>query len=153
VQLGKLSPQRVREFWNAKSESGLSPRTVKQLLVTLRGALDTAVKDGLTPLPAVCVDALVKQKSQQDADREWAGSRWQETGYVFTTRRGAPMDPRDLLHSYHAITKFPAIRFHDLRCNAATILLAQGVSPPVHHGIAWSPAGFFHDAEIRTRSA
>ena len=55
------------------------------------------------------------------------------------------MDPRDLLRSYYAITKpkakkgkepptpqtpqFPAIRFHDLRHSAATILLAQGVSP------------------------
>jgi integrase len=52
------------------------------------------------------------------------------------------MDPRDLLREYYAITRpkpksstepvklsFPAIRFHDLRHSAATLLLAQGVSP------------------------
>jgi integrase len=46
VALGKLSAQRVREFLNAKLEAGLSPRTVKHLLVTLRSALAVAVKDG-----------------------------------------------------------------------------------------------------------
>jgi integrase len=52
------------------------------------------------------------------------------------------MDARDLLREYYAIArpkakkgweppkvKFPAIRFHDLRHSAATLLLAQGVSP------------------------
>ena len=51
-------------------------------------------------------------------------------------------EPRDLLRDYYAITRpkarkgeeppklpFPAIRFHDLRHSAATLLLAQGVSP------------------------
>jgi len=51
------------------------------------------------------------------------------------------MDARDLLRDYYAITRpkpkkgeqppklpFPAIRFHDLRHSAATLLLAQGVS-------------------------
>jgi integrase len=53
------------------------------------------------------------------------------------------MDPRDLLREYYATTRpkakdkvtpppklgFPTIRFHDLRHSAATLLLAQGVSP------------------------
>ena len=49
IPLGKLSPQKVREFLNAKLATGLSPRTVKHLLVTLRGALAVAVKDGQIP--------------------------------------------------------------------------------------------------------
>jgi integrase len=240
VPLGKLSPQQVRQFLNAKLEAGLSPRTVKHLLVTLRGALAVAVKDGQIPrnvaalvdpprapqpeiqafdpeqarafleavrgsrmeaaftaavavglrqgeilglkwekvnletgnltvraalqrvdkkltrvepksqssrrtilLPAVCVAAFAQHRRDQDLTRKWAGSRWQETGYVFSTRIGTPMDPRDLLREYYAITRpkpkeagtpapkmpFPAIRFHDLRHSAATLLLAQGVSP------------------------
>ena len=75
--------------------------------------------------------------------RRWAGSRWQDIGYVFTTRIGTPVDPRDLMRDYYRITRpkkpkepdtlspvmpFPAIRFHDLRHSAATLLLAQGVS-------------------------
>src|SRR5262249_51532030 len=89
----------------------------------------------------VCVESLLRHKRDQDLFRKWAGSRWQETGYVFTTRIGTPQDPRDLLREYYSITRpkakdgtpiklpFPAIRFHDLRHSAATLLLAQGVSP------------------------
>lgn len=251
VPLGKLSPQHIRDFLNAKltipetiesptDRKRLSPRTVKHLLVTLRGALAVAEKDGQVPrnvaslvdppriaareiqafnpsqarafldaargsrfeaaytaavavgmrqgeilglqwsdidlergrlsvacalqrvekkltrvepksprsrrsieLPAVCVSALAQHKRNQDGWRKWAGKRWQETGYVFTTKIGTPVDARDLLRDYYSITRpkpkkkgeespkltFPKIRFHDLRHSAATLLLAQGVSP------------------------
>jgi integrase len=59
------------------------------------------------------------------------------------TRIGTPLDARDLLRDYYRITRpkpkdkdtpapklgFSRIRFHDLRHFAATLLLAQGVSP------------------------
>ena len=62
---------------------------------------------------------------------------------MFTTRIETPLDARDLLHEYDAITRPKArvpgeeppkapvapLRFHDLRHSAATLLLAQGVSP------------------------
>jgi integrase len=93
-------------------------------------------------LPATCLSALTRHKAKQDEERQWAGAGWKETGYVFTTRRGTPIDARDLLRTYFRITRpkvkageepitlpFPAIRFHDLRHSTATILLAQGVSP------------------------
>jgi integrase len=52
IPLGKLSVQHVRKFLNTKlavqesPRKTLSARTVKHLLVTLRGALAVAVKDG-----------------------------------------------------------------------------------------------------------
>jgi integrase len=93
-------------------------------------------------LPATCIASLARHKIDQELERKWTGSKWQETGYVFSTRVGTPIDARDLLRDYYAITRpkakkgdatpklpFPPIRFHDLRHSAATLLLAQGVSP------------------------
>lgn len=51
---------------------------------------------------------------------------------MFTTSIGTPVDARNLIRHFHAILKtagLPAIRFHDLRHSATTLLLAQGVSP------------------------
>jgi integrase len=94
-------------------------------------------------LPAVCVAAFARHMRSQEEWKRWAGSKWRETEYVFTTRIGTPVDARDLSREYYQITRpkrkgegtpapklgFPAIRFHDLRHSAATLLLAQGVSP------------------------
>jgi integrase len=248
IQLAKLSSQNVRSFLNGKLTSPqpsrkktqpggspdpgapLSARTVKHLLVTLRGALESAVKDGLitknvatvvtppsvtkpqmrtfsaeqartfldaiagqrlealfstaialayrqgealglqwpdvllesenstltvrqsiqringkltiTPtkkdkihtvsLPAVTRSVLLAHRAKQDEEKRLAGSRWQETGFVFTTTIGTPIDARSVIRQFHSILKttgLPHIRFHDLRHSAATLLLAQGVSP------------------------
>jgi len=51
---------------------------------------------------------------------------------VFTTRVGTPIDPRAVTAAFHKLTddsELPSIRYHDLRHTAATLLLAQGVSP------------------------
>jgi hypothetical protein len=90
--------------------------------------------------PAACLNALTKHQAKQEEEQQWAGSKWKESGYVFTTRVGTPMDARDLLRDYYRLTRpkatpglesiklpFPAIRFHDLRHSTATILLAEGV--------------------------
>lgn len=58
-----------------------------------------------------------------------AGSRWQETGYVFTTSVGSPMDAATVTRAFQrALVRagLPHSRFHDLRHTAATFLLAQG---------------------------
>ena len=63
-----------------------------------------------------------------------AGSRWVESGLVFTTRRGKPLDASNVTKAFHELLAragLPRIRIHDLRHTAATLLLAQGVSPRV----------------------
>lgn len=93
----------------------------------------------MVKLPAVAVRALARHKAVQEQEREWAGSEWADSGLVFTNRKGTAFDPRNIQDEFRAILKptkeeiaakvepLPAIRFHDLRHSAATLLLAQGV--------------------------
>ncbi len=49
VKLKNLTPAHVRELHREKLDSGLSPRTVQYIHVTLKKALSQAVQDGLIP--------------------------------------------------------------------------------------------------------
>jgi integrase len=85
-------------------------------------------------LPASTIIALREHRKAQLAERLWAGSRWQEGGYVFTTSIGTPMIGSDVTRHFQALLRaagLPAMRFHDLRHGAASLLLAQGVHPRV----------------------
>ncbi len=44
-------------------------------------------------LPAQVVEALKRRGTAQKAERLLAGPRWQESGHVFTTLQGKPLDP------------------------------------------------------------
>jgi integrase len=83
-------------------------------------------------LPAVVRTALEAHRKRQLEARMLAGQDWQDSGFVFTTGRGTPLDGRGVHHAFKALLKkadLPTIRFHDLRHTAATLLLSQGVSP------------------------
>jgi integrase len=97
-------------------------------------------------LPQVAVSALHAHRLRQEEERSLCGSRWHETGMVFTTTIGTMLDQRNLLRSFYAIMNtrdsedpepdpkkkrrlLPRLRFHDLRHSAATLLLVQGVHP------------------------
>ena len=82
------------------------------------------------PLPSFLVSALRAHRTSQLEERLALGPNWQETGFVFISTIGTPIEPRNLNRTFDAIlkkTKLPKIRFHDLRHSCATILLAQGV--------------------------
>ena len=84
----------------------------------------------IVELPAACVTALGAHKELQDQERLLAGSRWKETGYVFTSRIGTPIDDRKILKEFNSLVeaaKLPKQRFHDLRHACISLLAAQGV--------------------------
>jgi integrase len=61
-----------------------------------------------------------------------AGKDWTDTGLALTSPIGTPLEPRNVARAFAVMlstAELPAIRFHDLRHTAATLLLAQGVDP------------------------
>jgi len=86
------------------------------------------------PKPPPMVDALRRHRRAQRKVRIYAGSERHESGLVFTTVTGGPIDPRD--HSAHW-TQFLGradvrrARLHDARHTAAPRLHVQGVDQRV----------------------
>ena len=86
------------------------------------------------PLPELAIAALHAHRGRQLQEQLWQGSRWQESGYVFTTMIGTPLDGVSVTKAFQRILRrvgLPHQRFHDLRHGCASLLLAQGVSPRV----------------------
>ena len=83
-------------------------------------------------IPELVVAALRTHRQRQFEERLAAGARWRDSGLVFTTTVGTPLDGRNVNRLFKVILRdagLPAIRYHDLRHTAATLLLAQGVDP------------------------
>ncbi|RNG16639.1 site-specific integrase [Streptomyces botrytidirepellens] len=86
------------------------------------------------PIPLMCVAPLRWQRLRQANQRTAAGKDWQAGGYVFTTRSGRPIEPRNLNRSFDRITeaaKLPRVRLHDTRHGCASLLFAAGIAPRV----------------------
>ncbi|MGW8506952.1 tyrosine-type recombinase/integrase [Streptomyces sp. CLCI03] len=81
-------------------------------------------------LPTECLYSLREHKQQHDKERTTAGPDWTDSGLVFTTPTGQPLDPANLTRRFRTFLHragLRRIRFHDLRHSTATLLLEQGV--------------------------
>lgn len=57
-----------------------------------------------------CVDALRKLRDRQDQERAAAGPRWHDTGLVFTSRYGTPLNPGNVRRDFRrAIEQVPGL--------------------------------------------
>jgi integrase len=100
-----------------------------------RGGLyvDTTKTDaGMRELPLVAgtAEALREHRRRQAAERLALGPLWVDTGHVFTTATGTPLDPRNVNRWWSALCERAGVghrRFHAARHTAATLLLEQGV--------------------------
>lgn len=95
----------------------------------------TEASDATLPLPGICVAALRQARVRQNEARLRAGDAWQdEDGFVFTTRYGRPVEPRNMVRSFHARSAaagVPDISVHDARRTCATLLVDLDVHPRV----------------------
>jgi integrase len=83
-------------------------------------------------MPAVAVTALKSHRKRQLEERLAAGREWQDLRLIFTSPLGTPLDSRHTTRELIGLLQaanLPAVRFHDLRHIAASLLLAQGVDP------------------------
>jgi site-specific recombinase XerD len=70
-------------------------------------------------------------RKAQIAERLHAGSLWTDTGFVFTTETGQPVDPRNLyrvVQTAAARAGLKHVGVHSLRHSAATAMLEAGVN-------------------------
>ena len=85
-------------------------------------------------LSKLAVQALTRHRLRQLEERLAAGSRWTESGFIFTSRKGTPPEPATVIRNCHRVLKNAGLRrqrFHDLRHANASLLLAEGVHPRV----------------------
>lgn len=118
---------------NAELTVGLQLQRVSGEL--LHRETKTEGSDATLPLPGICVAALRWQKARQEEARARAGGAWRdELGFVFTTRYGTPIEPRNMLRSFHrliAAAGVPDRAVHDARRTCATLLVDLDVHPRV----------------------
>ncbi|GAA1571746.1 site-specific integrase [Actinomadura kijaniata] len=109
-------------------------------LQRVRGVLihkERTKTDGSTdvlPLPGLCATALRVRQEQQKAAREAAGKEWDEGGFVFTTRTGRPVEPRNVNRAFASrcvAAGVKVIRVHDTRHTCGKLLAALDVHPRV----------------------
>jgi integrase len=80
-------------------------------------------------LDKTTITALCEHRFRQQAERTAAGTRWAETGYVFTTRAGKPVGPDRMTRLFRRLVAesgLPPVTLHGLRHGAATLALAAG---------------------------
>lgn len=89
------------------------------------GTKSKAGKRGIG-LPDELVALLKLHKAEQEREQLTAAQLWQETGYVFTTPTGGPLNPRTDYTEWKRLLEragVPERRLHDARHTAATVLL------------------------------
>ena len=94
----------------------------------------TDASDATLPFPEIVTAALRARQQGRDAAREAAGDDWQETGLIFTTASGRPIEPSNLRRSFaNACDKANVrkVHVHATRKTCASLLVALDVHPRV----------------------
>ncbi|OWV01634.1 site-specific integrase [Micromonospora wenchangensis] len=96
-------------------------------------------------LPDPLIALLRQHRKEQEAERETAAQLWTDTGYLFTTPTGGPVNPRTDYTEWKRLLTRAGLRdgrLHDARHTAATVLLILGVAERAVMGImGWSDSG------------
>jgi len=81
-------------------------------------------------LPSTLLKQLKSHRAEQNAERLRLGRAWANSGHIFTTSVGTPIDPRNMYREFRNLCRVAGIgdwHPHELRHSAASLMLAQGV--------------------------
>jgi integrase len=81
-------------------------------------------------LPATVAAALRAHRDRQTFERQAVGDHWIESGLVFTTTIGTPIDPRNALRNWQKLlghAGLPRRTFHVTRHTAVSVMIGEGV--------------------------
>jgi integrase len=136
--LGMRQGQALGLRWDdVKFESGVIH--LETALIRIDGAyvLDDPKTDTsahVLPLPEPLADVLRAHRTRQREERLAAGPKWVDSGLVFTTVTGSPLNRSVVTHQFQSLlpaAKVPHMSFHDLRGSCATLLAVLGIHPRV----------------------
>ncbi|GAA3219454.1 site-specific integrase [Pseudonocardia petroleophila] len=111
---------------------------ITQTLQRVDGALrlvptKTRSSERTVPLVGQCGEALRAHRAQQAWDATQTDG-WTDSGLVFTSTTGTPLEPDNLRRSWYPLRErvgLGGVRFHDLRHSAVSLLLGLGVPPHI----------------------
>ena len=122
----------------------------------------TRTSEAVLPLPDVCVAALRRRRVEQDREAAARGEAWHDSGLVFTSSHGTPVDPRNFFGRFKeraAAAGVPVIPVHSTRRTCASLLVELDVHPRVtmqilrHSQIAVTMDIYAQVAPAKTRAA
>ncbi|MFS8095672.1 site-specific integrase [Lentzea alba] len=94
----------------------------------------TEASDDSLPMPPIAATAVRLRRKQRAADKAEADVAWHESGLMFTTRHGTPIEPRNFNRSWDRRCEkacVPKITVHDGRRSCASLLAELNVHPRV----------------------
>lgn len=74
------------------------------------------------------LDVLREHRAKQDAEREYLGDAWEDSGHVFTNELGGVLFPRNFDRVWYALQEqagVTRVRFHDLRHLHVSLLVVE----------------------------
>jgi integrase len=84
-------------------------------------------------LPQRALAVLKRHRKRQLEEKLKAGSAYEDSGLVFTTAKGTPLDAQNVVNRHFKpllkLAGLPDIRWHDLRHSCFTLLLSRGAHP------------------------
>src|SRR5215211_2194973 len=84
-------------------------------------------------LPQRALAALKSHRKRQLEEKLGAGGSYEDSGLVFATAKGTPLDAQNVVNRHFKPllrrAGLPDIRWHDLRHSCFTLLLSRGVHP------------------------